>query len=102
MELEQFLQGVRTLTHLATFLTIASYSGSGARWRPAVSVLAACLAGSSLAMATFALTDRSHALRNGPQWLATLGWLSVLLLVISSRGNVARIIPKRMLKRATP
>lgn len=96
MDLETILMWVRFCIHVATFLFIYCYRPQGARQRWGVSLLAVCLAGSSIGFAVFILfgvIDPTFAI--WPQWLHILGWGSVLGLLIKSRGNVAKMMRPR-------
>lgn len=77
--------GFEWAIHFSTFLILAAYRGHGARYRPAVSILAAVLAGASLALTVYSL------LFPAPTLLALLG-LALLVGVVRCRGNVAKML----------
>lgn len=95
MELEAVLLWVRFAIHVATFLIIFCYNGKGSRQRWGVSFLAICLAGSSVGFACFIAFGVIDPALTTPQWLYIVAFGSVLGLVLRSRGNVAKLLPRR-------
>lgn len=84
---------VRGVVYLATFVTIASFSGKSSRWRPGVSVFAIGLAGTSAALGVMSFLLPPFALQIGPSWLQTAYCVCVFALVAGCRGNIAKILP---------
>ena len=76
------------LVHAATFLILVSYRGRHANYRPAVSFMAASLAGLSLAAAVYAL-------KFPPNTFATLAGFILLVAVLRCRGNAAKMLPTK-------
>lgn len=77
--------GYEWAIHFSTFLVLAAYRGHGATYRPAVSLLAAGLAGLSLGLAVYSLFFPA------PTVTALLG-LALLVGVVRCRGNVAKLL----------
>lgn len=87
---------VRCLMLLAIALTLGSYRDTSARYRPVASILATLAAGSSLGWAVHSGLMLYHYPHQGMQaelWPA-LFVLFVLVPVLYSRGNVAKLLPR--------
>lgn len=87
-----------TLTHVALLLGIfgfvASYKPDDeTRYRPVVSLFAAGLAGSSLAMAAQIVTQWGEACQAPQPWHA-LFTACIFVAVAYTRGNVAKLFPR--------
>lgn len=91
-------ESLLTLTHvlllLGIFGLIASYKPDDqARYRPAVSLFAASLAGISLAMVAQIVTSWDDSCR-APQPIWTLFTAFVFVAVAHTKGNVAKLFPR--------
>lgn len=96
MEFESVLTGTRIFFHLGIALLLLSYHPKGARYRLGVSSLAAllamCNAGLGIGLLTGAVEPRSL----GGQWLNLGGWGAVFGVIVMCRGNVGKIIPRKV------
>lgn len=96
MEFESVLTGTRIFFHLGIALLLLSYHPKGARYRLGVSSLAAllamCNAGLGIGLLTGAIEPRSL----GGQWLNLGGWGAVFGVIVMCRGNVGKIIPRKI------
>lgn len=93
---EETLLGMRFLCHAATAVVVASYFAEGLPKRYFVSVFAWMLAASSAALAVQVLTQWATLARFPVQpWLVIFA-AAVLGLVIVSRGNCGKFIPRRL------
>lgn len=96
MEFESVLTGTRIFFHLGIALLLLSYHPKGARYRLGVSSLAAllamCNAGLGIGLLTGAIEPRSL----GGQWLNLGGWGAVFCVIVMCRGNVGKIIPRKL------
>lgn len=95
MEFDTILLTLRLVFHFGIFLAIASYHPKGSRQRWGVSTLAVIMAASNLGLGTALLTGAVEPRNIGPQWLYVGAFGSLFWLVVLSRGNVARLIPRR-------
>jgi hypothetical protein len=94
MTLESFINSAHLILLLGIFGIIASYKPSeGTRYRPVISLLAASLAGMSLAMATHIVTRWDEACQSPQPLWATLSAVA-FVAVACVRGNVAKLIPR--------
>lgn len=93
MGIEDLLVYLRGTVYLATFALIASYSGKGSRWRPAVSLFAVGLAGTSFGLGVLSFLAPPIVARAAPMVLQTLHCVCVFALVVGCRGNLAKILP---------
>jgi len=87
-----------TLAHLAMLLGIVGFVASykpddGTRYRPVVSLFAAGLAGSSLAMAAQIVTQWGESCQAPQPWHA-LFTACIFVAVACTRGNVAKLFPR--------
>lgn len=87
----------RCLMLVIIAVTIGSYRDPSARKRWAVSLMAVCAAGSSMAWAMFSLLMVFH--RGGRpdalgELLPTLFVLCAMVPVLYTRGNVAKLLPR--------
>jgi hypothetical protein len=86
----EVLLSIRILLHMITFLSVLSYtSESRTRWFS--SLLAYCLAGSSLALATQAYSNFRDIAPNSEAWLVIFVAV-VAILVVANGGNVAKVL----------
>lgn len=86
----EVLLSIRIVLHMITFLSVLSYS-SESRTRWFSSLLAFCLAGSSLALATQSYTRFSEIAPNSEAWLVIFVGV-VCILVVANGGNVAKVL----------
>lgn len=93
MGIEELAGFVRGVFYLATFAVVASYAPRGARWRPAVSLFAVGLAGTSAALGVLSFLAPSVLAPLAPTALQTLHSVCVFALVVGCRGNLAKILP---------
>lgn len=84
--IDDILLYVRLILHLVTFAFLVSYRTRRTS-RPMVSLLAAMLAGISLASAAHIVLMHPQ----GSQWIATLATLAGTVLVVRCGGNLGRI-----------
>jgi len=93
--IDSLLWGTRAALHLATFLIVASYHDTGARFRLEVTTVAICLCGSSGALGMLAVTRWTPG-RFGTEYnlLFLLFVLAVFVIVVKSKGNVAKMFPR--------
>lgn len=87
-----------TIVHVALLLGIVGFVASykpddGTRYRPVVSLFAAGLAGSSLAMAAQIVTQFSESCQAPQPWHA-LFTACIFVAVAYTRGNVAKLFPR--------
>lgn len=100
--LESMIIACRGLMNLATFLIVASFYDPTARYRLGASLVAIGIAGFSFGLAVwsaFSLWQPSCAC-SGPldrvQQVLLLGLFAILLaLVVRSKGNIAKLLPRR-------
>jgi hypothetical protein len=92
--LDNPLSLLQVLFHIGTLLIVASFRDEGATYRPGVSLLACIIAGSSLAMA-FMLLFPAQSACTRPEPGALLQAGLVFFLIATTRGNVARLLPRR-------
>ena len=96
MEFDSLLTSTRIFFHLGIAGLLLSYHPAGARYRLGVSSLAAllamCNAGLGVALWTGAIEPRSL----GGQWLNLGGWGAVFGVIVMCRGNVGKIIPRKI------
>lgn len=93
MELENVLRAIAALSYFCTFLIIASYRTTRARWRPWVSAFAIALAGSSFALSILIASGVMPHVISAPLWAICIQCLCVFGLVLRCRGNVAKLLP---------
>lgn len=86
----EVLLSIRILLHMITFLSVLSYSSEN-RTRWFSSLLAFCLAGSSLALATQSYTRFAEIAANSEAWLVIFVAV-VTILVVANGGNVAKVL----------
>lgn len=92
--LESFINFFHVMLLLGIFGFIASYAPDDeTRYRPAVSIFAASLAGISLAMVAQIVTRWDDACQS-PQPLWTLFTACVFIAVAQTKGNVAKLFPR--------
>ena len=96
MDFESLLTGTRIFFHLGIALLLLSYHPRGARYRFGVSSLAAILAMSNAGLGIGLLTGAIEPRTLGGQWLNAGGWGAVFGVVVMCRGNLAKVIPKRV------
>lgn len=76
------------VVHAATFFILVSYRGRDAHYRAVVSVIAALMAGLSLALTFYALNFELNT-------FVTFIGLIVLTALARCRGNVAKLLPAK-------
>lgn len=86
----EVLLSMRILFHMITFLSVICYS-SESRTRWFSSMLAFCLAGSSLALATQSYTRFDTMAPTSEVWLVIFVGV-VTILVVANGGNVAKVL----------
>lgn len=84
------LLAVRIALHLVTTISIVAYSSEN-RTRPFSTILAICLAGTSLALATQGITEFEALSRHAEPWLVMFVG-AVAVIVLYNGGNVAKIL----------
>lgn len=99
MDLNEFFQGLRVVTHILTILILAAYCpGPGANKRFGLSVWATIVVASSACIC-------ASTLLNWDQWLViplaghmclALIFGALLFPVIAGRGNVASLFPRKV------
>lgn len=97
MDFDHFLMGLRIVLHFGTFLLIASYRPpTDAKYKPWVSLLAACIAGASFSLVVI------NVLQWHPPTIATVKEMVLTTLVgcffvltYISKGDVANMLPRR-------
>lgn len=86
----EVLLSIRIVLHMITFFSVICYS-SEQRTRWFSSVLAFCLAGSSLAMATQSYSGFERIAAQSEAWLVIFVGV-VTILVVANGGNVAKVL----------
>lgn len=86
----EVLLSIRIVFHMITFFSVIMYSSEN-RTRWFSSLLAFCLAGSSLALATQAYSGFSQIAPNSEIWLVMFVGI-VTILVVANGGNVAKVL----------
>lgn len=86
----EVLLGIRIVFHMITFFSVVCYS-SEHRTRWFSSLLAFCLAGSSLALATQGYSGFARIAPNSEIWLVLFVGV-VTILVVANGGNVAKVL----------
>jgi hypothetical protein len=86
----EVLLSIRIGLHLITFMSVICYSSEN-RTRLFSSILAFCLAGSSLALATQGYSDFQRIAAHSEIWLVLFVGI-VTLLVVANGGNVAKVL----------
>ena len=86
----EVLLSIRIVFHMITFFSVICYS-SESRTRWFSSMLAFCLAGSSLALATQSYTKFSTMAPNSEVWLVIFVGV-VTILVVANGGNAAKVL----------
>lgn len=96
MELDHVLTLIREGLHFGTALVLLSYQPKGARHRYGVSFLAMIMAASNLALGVALLTSAIEPRSMGGQWLHIGAFGSLFCLILMCRGNVGKIIPRKI------
>lgn len=96
MEFDSLLTGIRIFFHLGIAILLLSYHPRGSRYRFGVSALAAILAMSNAGLGVALLSGAIEPKTMGSQWLNAGGWGAVFGVVVMCRGNLAKIVPKRV------
>lgn len=96
MGLDSVLTGTRIFFHLGIAILLLSYHPNGARYRFGVSSLAAILAMSNAGLGVALLSGAIEPKSLGGQWLNAGGWGTVFGVIVMCRGNVGKIIPKKV------
>ncbi|MGD9662062.1 MAG: phage holin family protein [Porticoccaceae bacterium] len=91
MNYDAFILITRLAIHVATAILLASYFGTGYRYRPVISLTAAIMAGSSAALAMQIATLWDEMLSFGANTWATVFSGAVLFVIARARGNVAKL-----------
>ena len=94
------LLAIRAIAHVLISLRVASYmAGHEATHRKGVGIIAALIVGYNMAQAIWVVLNFSVT-ELSPDLFWSLGAaVFVLILVISSDGNVAKLIPNKLLER---
>lgn len=94
MTFESLLTFTHVILLLGIFGLVASYKPDDqTRYRPAVSIFAASLAGASLALVAHIVTAWGDSCKS-PQPIWTLFTALVFISVAYTRGNVAKLFPR--------
>lgn len=99
MDLNEFFQGLRLMSHILTMLIVAGYRPDlHTNKRPGVSLFAVALAGGSagLAMSTSLSWSAWLALPTAGHAFLALVFGALLFPVIAGRGNVATFFPRKV------
>lgn len=96
MDSESVLTATRIFFHLGIALLLLSYHPKGARYRLGVSALATLLAMCNAGLGIGLLTGAIEPRTLGGQWLNAGGWGVVFGIVVMCRGNVGKIIPRKI------
>ncbi len=86
----EVLLSIRIMLHMITFLSVLSYT-SEIRTRWFSSILAFCLAGSSLALAMQGYFNFTEIAPSSELWLVIFVAV-VTILVVANGGNVAKVL----------
>lgn len=100
MDYDQFILAARAALHFATFCLLFSYRDPDAQRRPMVSLLAISLAAPSIAMCLHILGNWGGRALTPAQLvehtLIAILSAAVFVAVALSRGNVAKLLPRRI------
>lgn len=94
MEFDSLLTTVRIAIHMGSAFVLLSYHPRGARYRYGVSFLAALLAASSFGQGVGLAIGVVDPDAMGGKWLNIGLFGTIFCLLLSCRGNVAKIIPR--------
>lgn len=97
MDFDAFLLGLRVALHFGTFIVIASYRPpEDAKYKPWVSFLATCIAGSSLSLFVINITEWSPPVVATAYDMIATGLIACFFaLAVISKGNVSNMLPRR-------